>query len=205
MVGINMARYGYARVSTSEQSAQSQIDRLQDACCERIFTDHGVSGAKDERPALNDLRGVLQPGDTVVTVKADRLFRSLESMLAQLKTWEDQNITFECLDQPVMSTTDKSASGKLVRALLAAVAEFERDLIRDRTMEGRERAKARGQRMGRRPKLSKEQVAHAAELLEGGKTLREVAWLMRVDRQTVHRRVKAWRDGLVLSGQPNTR
>jgi len=189
-----MARYGYARVSTADQCPQAQVEHLEAAGVDQVFTDHGVSGAKDERPALDQLREILQAGDTVVTVKADRLFRSLESMLAQLKAWEAEEITFECLDQPVMSTTDKSASGKLVRALLAAVADFERDLIRERTMEGRQRAKARGVRMGRRRKLGKDQVQHAAELLDSGKTLREVATILKVDRQTVHRRVKAWRD-----------
>jgi DNA invertase Pin-like site-specific DNA recombinase len=186
-------KYGYARVSTTGQDLSAQVEALEAVGCERVFSDK-ESGTTDKRPALNRLRKALQPGDTVVVTKADRLFRSLRAMLDQFQAWDAEEITFECLDQPTMSTTDRTASGKLVRSVMAAVAEFERDLILERTREGRERAKARGTRFGGPRKLSNKQIKHAAKLLDEGQSLREVADILKVDRQTVFRRVKAWRD-----------
>jgi DNA invertase Pin-like site-specific DNA recombinase len=186
-------KYGYARVSTTGQDLSAQVEALEAVGCERVFSDK-ESGTTDKRPALNRLRKALQPGDTVVVTKADRLFRSLRAMLDQFQAWDAEEITFECLDQPTMSTTDRTASGKLVRSVMAAVAEFERDLILERTREGRERAKARGTRFGGPRKLSNKQIEHAAKLLDEGFTLREVAEVLKVDRQTVFRRVKTWRD-----------
>ncbi len=183
-------KVGYARVSTAGQSVEAQVEKLKAAGCERVFADV-ISGAAHDRPELTKMCKHLHAGDVVCVVKMDRLFRSLSGALNQLEAWTDQGIRFECLDQPLMNTTDQSPTGTLMRQILGAFAEFERSLIRERTMEGRERAKARGVKMGRRRKLKADQVRHAAELVSQGRTVPEVAKLLGVDRTTLWRRLRA--------------
>lgn len=183
-------KYGYARVSTKGQDLQAQVEALQAAGCDQVFADK-ITGTSTSRPQLNKLCHKLQAGDVVVVTKMDRLFRSLSGALHQLEQWTDADIAFECLDQPLMNTTDASATGTLMRQILGAFAEFERSLIIERTAEGRERAKARGVKFGRKRKLSKDQVQHAAELVSEGRTIPEVAKLLKVERTTLWRRLRS--------------
>ena len=127
----------------------------------------------------------------------DRLFRSLGGALRQLEEWSNNGIGFECIDQPMMNTADTSPTGNLMRSILLAFAEFERELIIERTRAGREAAKARGVTFGRRRKLKPKQIAHAAELVAQGTPVPEVAKLLGVDRTTMWRRLRAYETGSV--------
>ncbi|MEQ8692328.1 MAG: recombinase family protein [Pseudomonadales bacterium] len=182
-------KYGYARVSTVGQCPEAQVESLKSAGCEHVYVDQ-ITGTTISRPQLDKLRAIVTKGDSVVVVKMDRLFRSLSGALNQLEDWTEAGVTFECLDQPLLNTTDNSPTGTLMRQILGAFAQFERSLIVERTREGRERAKARGVLMGRRRKLKAEQIKHAAELVNQGKTVPEVAKLLGVERTTMWRRLK---------------
>ena len=181
-------KVGYARVSTLDQNLDAQIESLQADGCEKVFCEK-VSGASKNRPEFAKMCESLAEGDVVVTTKMDRLFRSTGGALNQLDDWTNKGILFTCLDQPLMSTNDTSPTGELFRQMLLAFAQFERSLIKERTAEGRARAKAAGQKMGRKRKLSKAQVEHALEQFEQGKSMRELSKLLRVDRTTLWRRI----------------
>jgi DNA invertase Pin-like site-specific DNA recombinase len=179
-----MARIGYARVSTADQYPEAQAERLTDAGCEKVFTDHGVSGALRSRPELDKCLAYLRPGDVLVTVKLDRLGRSVKNLHEIAERLQADGIGLQCLDQPIDTT---SAAGKLFFTLLAAFAEFERDLIRERTRDGLAATTRRGRSGGRKPKLAPYQVRHARERIEAGAAVTEVAAELGVDRKTIYR------------------
>ena len=131
---------GYARVSTQEQHTQQQESALQDAGCDRVFVDHGISGAAADRPELERLLDQLREGDVVVVTKLDRLGRSLPQVFDLVETIEQRGAGLRSLAESDIDTT--TAAGKLVFRLFAVVAEFERDRLRERTMEGIARARA---------------------------------------------------------------
>lgn len=142
-------RIGYARVSTYEQSLDLQIDALQQAGCHRIYCDK-ISGTKAERPELTRLKDALRPGDTLVVWRLDRLGRSLRDLIS----WTDLLAEGEVALQSLSEQIDTShPAGKLTFHLFAALAEFERNLIRERTLAGLASARARGRDGGRPPKL----------------------------------------------------
>src|SRR5215217_7767931 len=140
---------GYARVSTDYQNLALQQDTLEKAGCEQIFTDT-VSGTKARRPGLEQALSHLRPGDTLVVWRLDRLGRTLPHLLQTVTNLEQQGVDFKSLTESIDTT---SSSGKLIFQIFGALAEFERNLIRERTMAGLEAARARG-RLGGRPKLS---------------------------------------------------
>lgn len=143
-------RIGYARVSTHEQSLDSQIDALQQAGCERIYCDK-ISGSKATRPELDRLRDCLRAGDTLVVWRLDRLGRSLKDLI-QWTEWLDTNgIALHSLSEQIDTSHH---AGKLIFHLFAALAEFERGVIRERTLVGLASARARGRQGGRPPKLN---------------------------------------------------
>jgi DNA invertase Pin-like site-specific DNA recombinase len=186
-----MTLVGYNRVSTSEQHPEAQADRLIEAGCERVFTDKGVSGMLARRPQWDKCREFLRPGDVLVTIRLDRIGRSLRNLLEVMNDLGERGIDLKVLDQPVDTTTP---AGRLIFALIAAVAEFERDLIRERTRDGLAAARARGRVGGRKRKLSDEQVALARRLYdevgEDGKrahTVEAIGKMLKVDRGTVYR------------------
>lgn len=175
---------GYARVSTIEQNPQLQLDALEAAGCQRIFVDH-ASGALDERPELTKALDYLRPGDTLAVWRFDRLGRSLRHLLELTSSFDAAGVGFRSLTEDIDTTTP---GGKLIFHVLAALGEFERDLIRERINAGLAAARARG-RVGGRPRaLSDEQVRHARALYDaGGSTVAEIARSFGVSRQTLYR------------------
>ncbi len=179
---------GYARVSTAEQNPELQIDALRAAGCSRIFTDY-VSGTKTSRPELDRALDHLRPGDTLVVWKLDRLGRSLAHLVETVKSLAERNVGFRSLQDPVDTT---SAGGRLVFHVFAALAEFERDLIRERTHAGLAAARARGRVGGRKRALTPAQVQMARELLaDRQRDVASVAATFGVNRATLYRALRA--------------
>ena len=160
--------YGYARVSTKLQakdgnSLESQEKQLCDAGASIIFKDT-FTGIKAERPELDRLKDVLKPCDKVIVTKLDRLARSTEEGLKLIKQWNEQNIDVHVLN---MGCIDKTPAGKLILTVMLAFGEFEREMILERTQEGRAIARLNPEyKEGRKKKFGKEQINHALELLE---------------------------------------
>jgi DNA invertase Pin-like site-specific DNA recombinase len=176
--------YGYARVSTIGQTLEAQLDGLKAAGCQRIFREK-VSGARADRRELNKMLGKLAPGDVVVVTRIDRLARSTFDLFAIVKSIVDQKAQFRSLAEPWADTS--TATGRLMIAVLGGLADVERDLIRTRTSEGRERAKARGVKLGRKPKLTPQQKHEALERRAAGETLMEIARSYNVSFATISR------------------
>jgi DNA invertase Pin-like site-specific DNA recombinase len=153
-------RIGYARVSTTEQNLDLQRDALKRAGCDKIIEDT-VSGGKVHRSGLERVRESLRPGDVLVVWRLDRLGRSLKHLIDLMAELEGQGIGFQSVTESIDTTTP---GGKLVFHIFGALAEFERNLIRDRTHAGLEAVRARGRKGGRRKKLNDKQRALAVEL-----------------------------------------
>jgi DNA invertase Pin-like site-specific DNA recombinase len=186
-----MTKVGYDRVSTSDQHPEAQSDRLIAAGCERVFTDKGVSGTLARRPQWDKCLEYLRPGDVLVTVRLDRIGRSVRNLLDVSSLLADRKIDLVCLDQPIDTTT---AMGKMFFTIIAAFAEFEHDMIIERTRDGLAAARARGRVGGRKRKLSESQVRLARRLYDetgdDGKrahTVQYIADMLKVDRTTVYR------------------
>ena len=140
-----MMLVGYARISTQDQSLDLQMDALTQAGCEKVFTDV-LSGAKAERPGLGEAIGYLRKGDVLVVWRMDRLGRSLKDLINQVNALVSQGIGFRSLQENIDTTT---SGGKLIFHVFGALAEFERDVIRERTQAGLKAARARGRKGGR--------------------------------------------------------
>jgi len=180
---------GYARVSTDEQDLTAQRDALGSlgVTVDRIYVDHGLTGANRERPGLREALAACRSGDTLVVTKLDRLARSLPDAreIADELTRREVRLN---LGGSVYDPLDPV--GRLLFNVLAMVAEFEADLIRARTREGMKVTKAKGRLRGRQPKLSARQEAHLVELHQAGRhTTGELAELFGVARSTVYRAV----------------
>jgi DNA invertase Pin-like site-specific DNA recombinase len=167
-----MAIVGYARVSTRDQDLTGQLDVLKAAGAEAIYREK-VSGVRADRPQLAKLMAKLVSGDIVVVTKLDRLGRSTRELLELIERIGKAGASFRSLGDPLWDTS--SSQGRLLSTLLAAIADFERDLIRERTGEGRKRAMANGIKFGRKRKLSDYQRAEAVKRREAGETLAAVA------------------------------
>ena len=176
--------FGYARVSTVGQTLEAQLHGLKAAGCQRIFREK-VSGARADRRELNKMLGVLAAGDVVVVTRIDRLARSTFDLFAIVKSIVDRKAQFRSLSEPWADTSN--ATGRLMIAVLGGLADVERDLIRTRTSEGRERAEARGVKLGRKPKLSTEQRREALARRTAGETLMEIARTYNVSFATISR------------------
>ncbi len=188
---------GYARCSTAhqDQDLTAQRDSLAALGVEsgRVYTDAGLSGANRDRPGLREALAALREGDTLVVTKLDRLARSVKDAAAIASEIEQRGARLS-LGGSIYDSQDPI--GKLLFNVLAMVAEFEADLIRQRTREGMAVAKARGHLQGKKPKLSTAQEQHLVGLLHSGEyTTREVAALMGVSRATVYRAVKRSMNG----------
>src|SRR3954447_25059658 len=146
---------GYARVSTNEQNLDSQKDALSKAGCEEIYSDH-VSGTKSRRPGLEDALSHLRGGDTLVVWRLDRLGRSLRHLIDTVTEWQDKGIGFKSLTESIDTTT---SGGKLIFHIFGALAEFEREIIKERTLAGLQAARARGRRGGPKYKLTDKRKA----------------------------------------------
>jgi DNA invertase Pin-like site-specific DNA recombinase len=163
--------YGYARVSTDGQSVEAQVRQLTKAGCKKVFREV-ASGAKTDRAQLRRLLGQLEAGDVLTVTRLDRLARSTRDLLNTLATITGKKAGFRSLGDAWADTT--TSHGRLMLTVLGGLAEFERDLIRARTSEGRERAKARGVKMGRKPKLTPHQRQEILRRKESGEALREM-------------------------------
>lgn len=177
-------KIGYARVSTSDQTLDSQLEELKTSGCELFFQEK-VSGARRDRPELEKLLSQIRPGDILVVCKLDRLARSTSHLLEVVETLREKNAFFQSIGEPWADTT--SHSGKMIMTVFAGIAEFERDLIRERTSRGRKEAKKRGIRFGRPPKMTPEQKKLALTLLRENKSVAEIARTFRVNRSTIYR------------------
>ena len=180
-------KIGYARISTEEQNINLQMDALNEAGCDTIFTDEGMSGASIERNGLSQAISAIGEGDTLVVWKLDRLGRSLGFLCELIEQLKNKGADFKSLTDGIDTTT---TGGKLVFHIMGALAEFERELIRERTKAGMASAKKRGKRIGRPPALSSAQILHMNELLNQNKPQKEVAELLGVAHNTVWRAVQ---------------
>ena len=177
--------YGYARVSTDGQSVDAQVRQLTKAGCKKVFQEV-ASGAKTDRAQLRRLLDALAPGDVVTVTRLDRLARSTRDLLNTLATITGKKAGFRSLGGAWADTT--TAHGRLMLTVLGGLAEFERDLIRARTGEGRERAKARGVKLGRKPKLTSHQQKEAIKRRDKGEeTLAEIGRSYNVSGWTISR------------------
>lgn len=177
--------YGYARVSTDGQSLEAQAHQLTVAGCEKVFREI-ASGAKTDRAQLRRLLEGLVPGDVMTVTRLDRLARSTRDLLNTLATITARGAGFRSLNDAWADTT--TPHGRLLLTMLGGLAEFERELILARTGEGRARAKARGVRLGRKPKLTPHQRQEALKRLEAGEeTTRDIARTYNVAHTTISR------------------
>ena len=162
----------YCRVSTEGQSLDGQVDAVRKAGAGTIFKER-ISGVRADRPQLAKLIASLQSGDVVIVTKLDRLGRSTRELLNLIHAIDEAGASFKSLGDPLFDTT--SSQGRLLVTMLAAIADFERDLIRSRTGEGRKRAMANGVKFGRKPKLTDYQRAEAIKRRANGETLAAIA------------------------------
>ena len=175
---------GYARVSTTEQDASLQQDALKAAGCLRVFTDK-ASGSLDRRPQLDRLLDQLRPGDTVVVWRLDRLGRSLKHLIELIEELAAKSVGFRSLTEGMDTTTP---GGKLVFSIFGALAEFEKSLIRERTVAGLAAARSRGRVGGRPSVMTPEKIKVARDLYQARKlTVEEIAKTIGVSRKTVYR------------------
>ena len=177
-------KVGYARVSTTDQNLDLQLTTLKEIGCGRIFQEK-ISGAKKDRPELQRLLDQLRPDDIIVVWKLDRLARSTQNLLELVDHIKNAEASFCSLSEPWADTT--SPSGKMIMTVFAGIAEFERDLIRERTGAGRVEAKKRGVRFGRPEKMNDEQKLLAKRLLQEDKSVSEIAKTFNVHKATIYR------------------
>ena len=178
---------GYARVSTQDQTLDLQSDALTAAGCEKIFTDEGVSGSKTDRPGLNEALEYVRKGDVLVVWRLDRLGRSLPHLIQIVTDLGDRGVDFKSLKETIDTS---SPAGKLVFHMMGAMAEFERDLIRERTNAGLAAARARGRNGGRPSVLTPEQVKMARALYgEKSLTVVQICKQLGCSRATFYRQV----------------
>jgi DNA invertase Pin-like site-specific DNA recombinase len=175
---------GYARVSTYGQTLDAQLVQLRKAGCAKIFREK-VTGARADRRELLKLLKAIAPGEVVMVTRIDRLARSTFDLFAIVKQIVDAGGQFRSLAEPWADTG--TSTGRLMIAVLGGLADVERDLIRTRTAEGRSRAKARGQHMGRPPKLTPQQQKEARRRRAQGETLKELAKSYNVGKSTISR------------------
>jgi DNA invertase Pin-like site-specific DNA recombinase len=186
---------GYARVSTQDQNPELQLDALRAAGCEQVFSDK-ASGSLKDRPELTSCLRALRKGDSLVVWKLDRLARSLKDLVELMHDLDERGVGFRSLTETIDTT---NAGGRLVFHVFGALAEFERSLIRERTLAGLAAARARGRRGGRKMAMSKADVRKAAAMLtDPAITKAEVAKHFAVSRVTLNASLA--REGLEASG-----
>lgn len=180
-------KIGYARVSTNRQgqSLDVQRDALVDAGCDaqHLYSDT-ISGTKWSRPGLTDALNYLRPGDTLVVTRLDRLGRNLYETVTTIADLAERGINVQVLE-PALDTS--RPADKVVVNVMASLAEWERDLLVERTREGVAHARAQGRVAGPKPKLNDEQTRQARQLIEGGESVSSVARSFSVSRQTLYR------------------
>lgn len=179
----NGSLIGYARVSSADQNLELQRDALEAASCARIFEDT-ASGARTERPGLDKALEYLRPGDTLVVWRLDRLGRSLAHLISMVAQLEEREIGFKSLQESIDTTT---SGGKLVFQIFGALAEFERNVIRERTQAGLAAARARGRKGGRPRKLTPKKQELLYDLYDSREhTITEICHMVGISRGTVY-------------------
>ena len=178
---------GYARVSTQDQTLNLQNDALEKAGCSKIFTDT-ISGAKTERVGLEQALGYVRPGDTLVVWRLDRLGRSLKHLIETITALHERGIGFKSITENIDTTT---SGGKLVFHIFGALAEFERDIIRERTQAGLQAARARGKKGGRPKVLKDKKIAMAQALYnDTNNSIAEICKTLNISRSTLYRYIE---------------
>jgi DNA invertase Pin-like site-specific DNA recombinase len=179
-------KIGYARVSTGLQNLNLQEDQLNQYGCEKIFSDH-ISGSKSKRPGVLDKAiEFARAGDTIVVWRLDRLGRNMEDLITLVNELNNRGVSFHSLEENI--TMDKSSStGQLLFHLFAAFAEFERNLILERSSAGRIAARARGRYGGRPEKLNKQDLKLLKTLYDNGTPIKTIAEQWKVSRTTIYR------------------
>ena len=188
---------GYARVSTQDQTLDLQTDALRKAGCSQLFTDT-ASGAQRERPGLTKALSYLRPSDTLVVWRLDRLGRSLKHLIDTITQLQERGIGFRSVTESIDTTT---SGGKLIFHVFGALAEFERDIIRERTNAGLAAARARGRQGGRPRVLSSRKIAQLQALAaDRTNTIADILDTLKISRATYYRYLRA----LAATGRPAT-
>ncbi len=182
-MSMTTKRLGYGRVSTSDQNPDSQRDALNKAGIDQIFLDT-FTGTKANRPELNRMKDQLRAGDTIVITRLDRLGRSTKDLLNLVSDLKDQGVNLEVIEQNINTSTPE---GKLFFTLVASFAEFEREIMRARTIDGLASARARGRVGGRKPAMSPAKIATAKQMYSEGKYVKDIAEVLGVSRPTIYR------------------
>jgi DNA invertase Pin-like site-specific DNA recombinase len=178
---------GYARVSTQEQTLNLQIDALKKAGCERLFEDV-ISGAKAERKGLAEAMDFVRAGDTLVVWKLDRLGRSLKHLIEAVTGLHERKVGFKSLTEQIDTTT---SGGKLIFHVFGALAEFERDLIRERTNAGLQAARARGRQGGRPRRLDEKKLKMLHALYaDKSNSVADILSTLNISKSTLYRYIK---------------
>lgn len=186
-------RIGYARVSTVDQNLDLQRSALESGCCEQIIEDHGMSGSEKHRPGLEEAIGLLKEGDTLVVWRLDRLGRSLVDLIDILEKLAERGAEFHSLTEAIDTN---SSGGRLVFHMMGALAEFERNLISERTRAGMAVAKNSGKLIGRPCALSDQQIEIAEKLIgKNEQSLVEIANKFSVHPKTLQRALERAKEG----------
>jgi len=179
-------RIGYARVSTGDQNLDAQIDELEEAGCEKIYQEE-ISGAAKSRPELDRCLEVLREGDTLVVWRLDRFGRSLKDLVSKMETLDGKGVDFVSLTEGIDTTT---AKGKLTFHIFGALAEFERELARERTMAGLKAARERGRVGGRPPALDEEEIPQVQAMMKDEEvSTSDICERFSISRSTLYRYV----------------
>jgi DNA invertase Pin-like site-specific DNA recombinase len=177
-------RFGYARVSTEDQTLDLQRPRLIAAGCEKLFEEK-ISGTRRNRPELEKAMSESRKGDVLIVTRLDRLARSTAELLAIAERLIEKSVGLQSIDEPWVDTT--SPSGRMVLTVFAGIAEFERALIRQRTQDGLVDARKRGVAFGRPPKMRPDQQKLVRELISQGRSISEIARTFNVHPATIYR------------------
>lgn len=183
-------KFGYARVSTKNQNLQMQIDELNKFGVDEIITDK-ISGTKVNRKGLDELIVKLRKGDTLVVYKLDRLGRTMHQLVNLLNNFQEKGINFVSIKDGIDTST---TMGRFLFNIFGAMAEMEREVIRDRTISGLESAKSRGREGGRKKAHTEQQIKAMLEMIDNGRTKKEVCETMNVSRTTLYRYIKDQED-----------
>ena len=179
---------GYARVSTDDQNLDLQKDALKKIGCERIHEDY-LSGVKDQRPGLQTALDYARKGDTLVVWRLDRLSRSLKDLIEMVNLLDEKGIGLKSIHESIDTS---SSSGKLIFHIFGALAEFERNLIRERTQAGLKAARARGRNGGRPKSLNADKTAFAIKLYDEKKhSVGQICRMMEISKPTLYKYIKA--------------
>lgn len=184
-----MTRYGYIRTSTDKQLCDRQVNQLT-GVCDQVFVEDGVSAVRKHRPVYEKLMRKIGPGDVFVVLSLDRAYRSVLDALTELDKLHKRDIAFRSLTQNFDTTTPE---GRLLYTVCAALSEWERSILSERTKQGMEAARRRGKRIGRPPKLSEDQIRWARRRMKRARTPKELERIsdaLHVSRRTLERRFK---------------